>query len=59
MVITMTVNRNIAGSVVQPTARFVDVEDASRAVSEFLASLAAENLRDRTDHCICAGEMHP
>jgi hypothetical protein len=38
LIITMTVNRDIATGTTQPVTRFTDTGDAAAAVAEFLAS---------------------
>jgi hypothetical protein len=42
LVITMTVNRDIAAGTTQPVTRFTDTKNASAAVAEFLESYTGE-----------------
>jgi hypothetical protein len=41
LVITMTVNRDIAAAATQPVARFTETGSAAAAVTEFLESFTA------------------
>jgi hypothetical protein len=42
LIITMTVNRDIAAATIQPVARFTDSASAAASVTEFLESFAQE-----------------
>jgi len=42
LIITMTVNRDIAAATTQPVARFTDIGSAAASVTEFLESFARD-----------------